>query len=66
MRNSRTPSGSREPHRTLGRKRLLFPRQGREITAPDSLIQRIGAEDIEAYFSPLKPELREDGGDTKD
>ncbi|MGE5554438.1 MAG: hypothetical protein ACM3XZ_11100 [Betaproteobacteria bacterium] len=38
----------------------------RETTAPDSLIERIGAEEAEINAAPLKSGLREDGGDTKD
>lgn len=65
MRVTHSDHGYRGPRKTFGPKRR-FPREPYEKTAPDAFVQRIGAEDVEAFFSPLKSQLREDAEDTKD
>ncbi|MGE5623696.1 MAG: hypothetical protein ACM3UP_01570 [Methanocella sp.] len=52
--------------RTFGPSRRILSRPDWETTAPDHLIQRIGAEGTEINAAPLKPEMVEDGADTKD
>lgn len=52
--------------RTFGPNRRVFTRPDRETTAPDSLIQRIGAEGTDIDAASLKATMVEDAADTKD